>query len=130
MISAVRSAYNKLFSESKYQAFIADLDRLYHHKITFRVAETPVFVGKEFKNELIQASNEIIEFLVREDIKKLTEQAIPPHLKVPNETNHSLFLALDFAVVNDNGAPSPRLIEMQGFPSIFGWQDVLSQKYR
>lgn len=130
MIPEVRAQYNRNFSESKYKSFLQHLDELYHHRITFRVAETPVFVGKDFKEKLIQASNEINNFLVREDIKRLTEPAIPPQLKVPNETDHTLFLALDFAVVSVNGVLEPRLIEMQGFPSIFGWQDVLSTQYR
>lgn len=130
MIQEIRSRYNRDFSESKYKSFLADLDGLYNHRITFRVAETPVFVGRDFKEKLIKASGEIVDFLVRDDVKKLTEQAIPPHLKVPNETSHSLFLALDFAVVSESGVLEPRLIEMQGFPSIFGWQDVLSNKYR
>lgn len=129
MIAEARAAYNKDFSESKYQAFLADLDGLYDHKITFRVAETPVFVGRDFKAKLIKASDEIIDFLVRPDLKKLTEKAIPPSLKVPNETDHTLFLALDFAVVSEKGVFEPRLIEMQGFPSLFGWQDIISQKY-
>ncbi len=130
MIAEVRSAYNKMFSESKYKSFLDDLDGLYHHPITFRVAETPVFVGRDFKNKLIKASDEIIDFLIRDDVKRLTEAAIPPALNVPNETKHTLFLALDFAVVSDAEVLEPRLIEMQGFPSIFGWQDVVSQKYR
>ncbi len=130
MIAGVRSAYNGNYFDSKYKAFLADLDGLHNHKITFRVAETPVFVGRDFKDKLIKSSAEIIDFLVSDDLKKLTDAAIPPHLRVPNETKHTLFLALDFAVVEEGGELEPRLIEMQGFPSLFGWQDVLSQKYR
>lgn len=130
MIAEARSAYNKNFSESKYLAFLADLDGLYQHKITFRVAETPVFIGRDFKQKLFKASEEIVDFLVRNDLKKITEMAIPPAQKVPNETDHTLFLALDFAVVNEKGGLEPRLIEMQGFPSLFGWLDIISQKYR
>ena len=130
MIARVRSAYNESYSDNKYKAFLADLDGLHNHKITFRVAETPVFVGRDFKDKLITSSAEIIDFLVSDEVKKLTDAAIPPHFRVPNETKHTLFLALDFAVVEDDGELEPRLIEMQGFPSLFGWQDVLSQKYR
>ncbi|MEJ0055516.1 MAG: hypothetical protein WDN75_07590 [Bacteroidota bacterium] len=130
MIPEVRKAYNHDFSESKYKAFLADLDGLYNHQITFRVAETPVFVGSGFKSKLINASNDIIDFLTKEDVKKLTAAAIPPALNVPNETDHTLFLALDFAVVKEEGELEPRLIEMQGFPSLFGWQDVIAEKYR
>lgn len=130
MIASVREAFNNSFSEAKYAHFLADLDRLYNYKITFRVAESPVFVGREFKHKLMQASDAIIDFLVRKDFKRLTDRAVPPDWNVPHETDHTLFLALDFAVVRENGTLEPRLIELQGFPSLFGWQDVLSRKYR
>ena len=116
MIAAVRKAYNDQFSENKYQHFMSELDGLYNHKITFRVAESPIFVGKEFKKKLLKASDEIFDFLVRPDLKERTKKAIPPSLFVPNETDHTLFLALDYAVVMVNGQLEPRLIEMQGFP--------------
>ena len=130
MIPSIRQQYNQQFSEEKYHEFLGDLNQTYQHKITFRVAETPVFVGKEFEALLQKASGEIIDFLVRDDFKKLTEAAIPKKLFVPNETDHTLFLALDFGVVSIDGKAEPRLIEMQGFPSLFGWQDVLAGKYR
>jgi hypothetical protein len=130
MIPSARSAYNNDFSESKYEAFLADLDGLYNHKITFRVAETPVFIDRRFKDKLVDASNDIVNFLTSADVKKLTAAAIPPNLNVPNETDHTLFLALDFAVVREGDQLEPRLIEMQGFPSLFGWQDLISIKYR
>ncbi|MBL7850327.1 MAG: hypothetical protein JNN04_05445 [Cyclobacteriaceae bacterium] len=130
MIPSIRKAYNQAFSEPKYQNFLRDLNSLYGREITFRVAETPVFVGKDFETRLRQAGDDIIDFLVRPDFKALTEKAIPPKLRVPRETERSLFLALDFGVVDIDGMPEPRLIEMQGFPSLFGWQDVLSAKYR
>lgn len=131
MITSVRTQFNKQFSEEKYQRFLADLDRSYDFKIKFRVAETPVFVPKEFKEKLITASNDIIDFLVRPDFKKLTEKAIPKNLVVPNETEHTLFLALDYAIVKDKkGEMIPQLIEMQGFPSLFGFQNFLGSKYK
>ncbi|HWA32615.1 MAG TPA: hypothetical protein VG737_00725, partial [Cyclobacteriaceae bacterium] len=130
MIENVRSAYNSAFSESKYRAFLADLDKIHNHKITFRVAETPVFIGRDFKDRLIAAGDEIVDFIVRPDFKKLTEEAIPRDLRVPNETKHTHFLALDFAVVKGDIGLEPRLIEMQGFPSLFGWQDVMASKFR
>lgn len=130
MIPGIRQAYNAQFSEEKYRAFLDDLNRRYDKEVTFRVAETPVFVPKEFERMLQAAADDIIDFLARPDFKTLTEKAIPSTLRVPNETHRSLFLALDFGVVDVGGRAEPRLIEMQGFPSLFGWQDVLSGKYR
>jgi hypothetical protein len=131
MIPSIRQRYNEAFTEGKYRRFLADLDQAYDLKIKFRVAETPVFVPKEFKHKLERASQTIIDFLVRDDFKNLTEKAIPAHLHVPHETTHSLFIALDYALVKDEtGELEPRLIEMQGFPSLFGFQDFLAQKFR
>jgi hypothetical protein len=42
-----------------------------------------------------------------------------------------LFLCVDFAIAEDeNGNPSPRLIELQGFPSLFGYYYMLQKLYR
>jgi uncharacterized protein (UPF0248 family) len=131
MIREIREKFNSSFSERRYKFFLDDLNQTFNHPITFRVAESPVFISKEFKHKLIDVSNQIIDFLVRDDFKKLTEKSIPKKLNVPNEPNHTLFLALDFAVTKDeNGNLQPQLIEMQGFPSLFGWQDFLASKFK
>lgn len=131
MISHARLAYNQSFSEEKYQHFLADLHAAYDFPIKFRVAETPVFIPASFRDKLLRASNDIIDFIVRPDFRSLTNPAVPTSLNVPNETDHTLFLALDYAIVKDvDGTYAPRLIEMQGFPSLFGFQDFLGSKYR
>jgi hypothetical protein len=130
MIASARQAYNRSFSEEKYQAFLKHLNESFGYTIPFRVAESPVFIDQTFKQKLFAASDEIIDFLVRPDFKKLTDASIPAHLNVPNETDHTLFLALDYAVVkNSAGELIPQLIEMQGFPSLFGWQHFVAQQY-
>jgi hypothetical protein len=132
MINSARQLFNQQFSTEKYQQFLADLDREFNYKIPFRVAESPVFVGKEFAGKLFKAAREIIDFIALPGFKKRMQGALPAHLKVPNEDEHSLFLALDFAVCTEEGSRElvPRLIEMQGFPSLFGYQDFLGNKFR
>jgi len=130
MISLARQLFNKQFSEEKYKNFIADLNREFDYKIPFRVAESPVFVGKEFSAKLFKAANEIVDAIVQPDFKTKMQGALPANLNVPNETANSLFIALDFAVCTENGELVPRLIEMQGFPSLFGYQDFLGNKFR
>ena len=131
MIPSVRQRYNQLFSVAKYEEFLRNLNATYNFKIKFRVAETPIFIPRSFQQKLIQASEEIIDFLIRDDFKELTEKAIPKAFLVPAETPHTHFLALDYAVVKDEkGELTPQLIEMQGFPSLFGFQDFLAGKFR
>jgi len=131
MIPEIRATYNQLFSEEKYQAFLNDINSAFNHKITFRVAESPVFFDNEFKKRLLDAGDEIVDFLVNNDIKQLTKHAIPEALIVPNEDEHTTFLALDFAVCFDeNQQAFPQLIELQGFPSLFAFQYYIGAKYK
>lgn len=132
MISTARQIFNDQFSEKKYQAFLLDLDKEFNYHIPFRVAESPVFVGKDFGTKLFKAADEIIDFIVRPDFKRLMSAALPKNLFVPNEDSHTLFLALDFAVCTEKDSEElvPRLIEMQGFPSLFGYQDFLGNKFK
>ncbi|GGD50345.1 hypothetical protein GCM10011514_13260 [Emticicia aquatilis] len=131
MIPAIRQQFNESFTTQKYEAMIAEIHKDFPNQLDFRVAETPVFVPKELKIKLLQACNDIIEVLLKPDFKEKTNRAIPANQNVPNEDAHPSFLAIDFAVCKDqNGELSPQLIELQGFPSLFGYQWYLGQKYR
>jgi hypothetical protein len=131
MIPSVRQRYNQKFTEENYQNLLAALTREAGLAIKFRVAETPIFIPEYFKDELLTASREIIQFIKSPDFKKITDRSIPQAHFVPHETQHTNFLALDFAIVKGTDAKYvPQLIEMQGFPSLFGFQDALANQFR
>ena len=48
MIPAIRKKFNKNFTKEKYEAFLKELQSVHEGAIEFRVAETPVFVSKDF----------------------------------------------------------------------------------
>ena len=123
MISSVREHYNEQFSKEKYHSFLKALDNLHPGTLQFRVAETPVFVGKEFGRKIIEAGESIIDVILHPDFIKKTEHAIPPEERVPSERSFPQMLCLDFGVcLDENGNPEPQLIEMQGFPTMYAFQ--------
>jgi hypothetical protein len=131
MQSSVRQTYNRSFSQEKYQYFLDEMNNLLPKPIEFRVAETPIFVPKSLKDKLKETCEKIIDVIVQDDFKDKTFKAIPPHQNVPNENKHTSFLAIDFAVCQDKkGEYIPQLIELQGFPSLFGFQYLLSEHYQ
>jgi hypothetical protein len=131
MIPELRKRYNNQFTEEKYKAFIDDMNNFFKYDIEFRISETPVFLDREFKNRLIEAGNEIVEVILRPDFKELTKNAVPPNLNVPNEDEHTNLLAIDFAICEDgHGGFIPQLIELQGFASLYGYQEWASEMYR
>jgi hypothetical protein len=131
MNPTIRSAYNENFTEEKYAEFLLSLNDGLKTPIEFRIAETPVFLTNDFRDKLLQAGEEIVATILKPGFKELTERAIPEQWRVAKENDHSHFIALDFGVCKDAaGNIVPKLIEMQGFPSLYGFQVHLAENYR
>jgi hypothetical protein len=127
MIPSVRKQFNEAFTKERYEAFIHELANVYPGKLDFRVAETPIFVSKDFTNKMIAACESIVDVITDPGFKQLTAKAIPEGLNVPNENEHTNFIAFDFGIcINEQGAYEPQLIEMQGFPSLFAYEVLCS----
>lgn len=128
MKESIREKFNQEFSQEKYLTFLEDIASDFDFKPTFRIAETPFFIPKDLENQLIEACNQVITFIQRTDFKALTQRAIELNTDVPNEDAHTQFLAIDFGICEENGNVIPKLIEVQGFPSIFNFQFNLFRK--
>ncbi len=125
-----RDNYNKTFNAEKYLDFLSKLNEGFP-AIPFRVAETPLFLSNQLAQDLIEAGQAILEFINRPDYKRLTERAIPLNKKVPAENEHPHFLCLDFGLcTDDQGLIKPKLIELQGFPSLYSFQVHLAEHYQ
>lgn len=133
MIASIRKNFNYSFSENIYKKYIQELWRWTGGEEDFRVCETPLFIDAALTEKLVSASEEIVKFLMTDEFKKLSSNAVPLNLNVPNEDSHPLFLQVDFAITqNSNGEFIPKLIELQGFPSLYSFQaelDRLNRKY-
>lgn len=131
MIPAIRKQYNEAFTTEKYEAFLKELHGVYPGELDFRVAETPIFVPKDFTDKILNACESIIDIIVDPSFKELTKNAIPKNLQVPGENDHSHFIAFDFGIcVNESGEYEPQLIEMQGFPSLFAYEVLIDDVFR
>lgn len=131
MIKPYRTAYNQHFTASKYNAFLNDIDAQFNYKPPFRIAETPIFIPQLLKERLLEASEEILAVVNHPDFKEMTKEAIKhPTLEVPSEDYVSRFIQLDFGIcLDEKGDPVPKLIELQGFPSLYFYQDFLAGMY-
>ncbi|HEX2630844.1 MAG TPA: hypothetical protein VHM26_17635 [Chitinophagaceae bacterium] len=131
MVPELRKKFNDNFTPEKYKAFLDELQGVHPDAIEFRVAETAVFVPKDFTSKLIDACEAIVDVIVDPQFKELTKNATPPGLEVPGENEHTHFIAFDFGIcVNDNGEHEPQLIEMQGFPSLFAYEILIDDVFR
>lgn len=123
MVPGLRKVYNDTFTIDQYNAFLKDLHGKYPGAIEFRIAETPVFIDKAFAQKMFDACESIIDVITDPQFKTLTDRSIPATEKVPHENDHAHMIAFDFGIcINNEGALEPQLIEMQGFPTLFGFQ--------
>lgn len=130
MITKYRELFNAQFTEKKYQEFKDDIASDFNYLPTFRLAETPFFISKELKEQLIEGCNDVIAFIQKDDFKSLTNKSLELNHKVPNEDDHTTFLAIDFGICEEDGQIIPKLIEVQGFPSLYNYQFNLYQKFQ
>lgn len=130
MIEKYRELFNSQFSEQKYQNLKDDIASDFDYLPSFRIAETPFFIPNTLKDQLIEGCQEVISFISQNNFKAQTQKAVPPHCNVPNEDNHTTFLAIDFGICIENEKIIPKLIEVQGFPSLFNYQMNLYEKFQ
>lgn len=131
MHSDYRQAFNASFSDERYRQFLETIEADFPGQLDFRVAESPVFVDQSLKSKLVEACDSIISTIQTEGFNRATDRAIPDAQNVPGQNRHTSFLAIDFAVCKgESGNLEPQLIELQGFPSVFGYQMYLSELYK
>jgi len=130
MIPKYRALFNDSFTVEKYQEFQDDIASDFDYLPTFRMAETPFFISNELKTQLLEGCQEVIDLIQQDDFRELTEKALELNTKVPNEDEHTTFLAIDFGICEEDGKVIPKLIEVQGFPSLFNYQYILYDKFR
>ncbi len=130
MIDKYRKQFNEQFSLQKYQEFQDDIASDFDYLPTFRMAETPFFISNELKSQLIEGCNDVIKLIQQDSFNELTDKALELNTKVPNQDKHTTFLAIDFGICEENGEIVPKLIEVQGFPSLYNYQYILYDKFK
>lgn len=131
MIPSYRKAFNSNYRPEKYPELLRRLERRCGVPIEFRVSETPVFLPADLLARMAQAGKELIRQLVDSpEYRRRSEASIPPEFRAANESAHPMFVQVDFGLVRDAaGELQPKLVELQAFPSLYGYQTVLAQTY-
>ena len=129
MIATARENFNESYTKEKYDAFLKTINSKYSDAIEFRLAETPIFIDKDFKEKMLSTCESIIDVITSVKFKDMTEKSVPENRIVPHENEHTNFIAFDFGICNNEKKElEPQLVEMQGFASLFAfevWHDEI-----
>jgi hypothetical protein len=131
LIPELRRRFNEGFRPEKYAKLRVLVDERCDAPVDYRIAETPVFVPLGLLDEMVAAGVELTESLMGNPAcLAAAREAIPKGYRVAGETAHPHFLTADFALVEGSKAGLiPKLVEIQAFPSVYGYQDVLCSAY-
>ena len=125
MHSELRARFNADFTSEKYAALLRCVNEATKWPADFRISETPIFLTREFTDEVTRAAYTIVDQTRTQEFARNAASAIPKGLEVPNESAHPNFLVIDFGICAEGDRLIPRLIELQAFPSLFGFQLLL-----
>src|SRR5205814_9794041 len=121
----LRSRFNAAFTPDKYTALLRCVNETEKWPADFRISETPIFLTREFTDEVVGAAREIVDLTRTPEFTKHAVSAIPAGLEVPNESAHPNFFVVDFGICAEGDRLVPRLLELQAFPSLFGFELLL-----
>lgn len=131
-----RAAFNAAFDDGVYQRYQQMLESRLGCRFEFRLVETPVFFTGELVAKLTEAATAIVGRISVPETLAEMKKAIPPRWDTPGMDSLPSFTQVDFAITRDaDGALQPKLIELQGFPSLSAleifqrdaWSELLAE---
>jgi hypothetical protein len=130
MIADLRQHFNANFAPESYKKLLRLMESRCGTAVQFRISETPCFFPKSLLEQMSRYGDDLLRQLLTPEYLRQSQRSIPPEFNVANQSPHPLFVQVDFGLVRDaSGALQPKLVELQGFPSLYAYQPMLAQAY-
>ncbi len=132
MIPSLRHAFNQSWSDARYRNLVARLETRTGATLGFPISETPCFFPRALMDELSATGLELVgQILNNPAARAAALAAVPGRFHGPNVESHPTFLQVDFGLVRGaTGAIEPKLVELQAFASLYGFQVAVAEAYR
>jgi hypothetical protein len=131
VITALRQRFNREFTPERYTAFVDALQRRVGVPVEFRLSETPCFIPAALLARLDEAAQALVaQLLGNPDYLKAAAAVVPADCRLAQSEDRPTFIQVDFGFVQGRSGLEPRLVELQAFPSLYGFQFVLGEMAR
>lgn len=118
-----RKAYNAAFTEALWRRQTEELVRRAGAPAGYRLAETPVFLTEDLEAQLVETAKAIVAEVSEPVLLSRMMAAVPPEWRAPGMGVLPEMAQVDLAVVEGpDGRLIPRLVELQGFPSLSAFE--------
>ncbi len=132
MIPELRKSFNQSWTEAAYRELVARLEARTGATLGFPISETPCFFPRPLMDELSATGLELVtQVLDNPAARAAALAAVPARFHGPNAEAQPTFLQVDFGLVRGAaGAIEPKLVELQAFASLYGFQLTVAEAYR
>jgi hypothetical protein len=128
MVPERRRAFNDRFTDSRYAAYCASLERQCGTPIEFRLSETPCFLPERTVDLLVETSHALLhQLLDNQEYRRAADAVVPSRFRVPHGEVQPTFVQVDFGLLETPTGLEPRLVELQAFPSLYGFQVAMAE---
>jgi hypothetical protein len=123
MDSEIRQKFREVYSDALYRRYVEEISGRLGVTFSFRHAETPVFLPRRLRDRMTTTAEAILDQLLDPARIERMKAYIPDRWNTPGLAEYPSFTMIDLAIVRDaDGELVPRLIELQGFPSLTALQ--------
>ena len=123
-----RRAFNASFNSDFHSDFMRRFEKRIGTTVSYRVAETPLFLPDGLRSYLARSATEIVQQISQPAAVAKMKKAIPAHLDAPGMDHLPNCVQVDFAIVrNAQGELEGRVVELQAFPSLYALMVVQTE---
>jgi hypothetical protein len=128
MIPSFRRPFNASWTEAQFARVRTRLEAHAGGALGFPISETPCFFPRSLMNELGGAGAELAAQALE---NPAAAAAVPERFRGPGAEAQPTFLQVDFGLVRTpTGEVAPKLVELQAFASLYGFQLAVAEAYR
>jgi hypothetical protein len=132
MIPALRTSFNESWTEQKYRDLVHRLESRTGATLGFPLSETPGFLPRSLMSTLASTGLALLDQILQSpDAMAEADAIVPDRFRGAGAEALPTFAQVDFGLVRDaDGAIRPKLVELQAFASLYGFQLAMAEAYR
>jgi hypothetical protein len=132
VIASLRQSFNAAWTETRYRDLIARLEQRTGASLGFPISETPCFFPRALMASLAATGATLLDqILDSPDAMAQADAVVPERYRGIGAEAIPTFAQVDFGLVRDAaGNITPKLVELQAFASLYGFQVAVAEAYR
>jgi hypothetical protein len=132
VIPSLRASFNASWTEEKFRDLVRRLETRTGSPLGFPISETPCFFPQSLMASLASTGLDLVNQILNDrEAMAAADAIVPERFRGPGAEAVPTFLQVDFGLVRDaDGVVQPKLVELQAFASLYGFQLAVAEAYR